>query len=387
MIKLQKSTFYNEDDTKRKLVDFILSAKTLSMGEECRKFEEAFAKKQGRRFAVLVNSGSSANLLLLQALINSGRLKPGTRVGVSAVTWATNVMPVVQLGFKPIPIDCELDTLNVSPEILESKISGLDALFLTNTLGFSDDIEAIATLCRKRGVIFLEDNCESLGSSVGGKLLGNFGLAATFSFYVGHHLSTVEGGMVITDDADLYEALVVARAHGWDRQLAPERQAVLREQFAIDPFFAKYTFYELGYNLRPTEITGFLGNIQLGYWDEIVGKRIENFRRFHQAVSANDDLVPINIDHMDSVSNFGMPLIAKTAELFSKYRERFEQGQVEIRPVIAGDITNHPFWKKHVKTTAVCPNARLVHQQGFYFGNNPELTSEEITTLVSLIKK
>src|SRR3990167_10861047 len=196
MIKLIKSSFYNEAETKQRLVEFISRAEILSMGTECKKFEKAFAEKQQRKHAVFVSSGSSANLLLIQALLNLGKLNKGDVVGVSSLTWATNVMPIIELGLTPLAIDCEVNTLNISPEKLNSAIPKINALFLTNVLGFSDRIDKIKEICREKNIIFLEDNCESLGSQVNGNLLGNFGLASTFSFFVGHHMSTIEGGMI-----------------------------------------------------------------------------------------------------------------------------------------------------------------------------------------------
>lgn len=185
MIKLQKSSFHNEKDTKEKLCDFISGAAILSMGEQCRKFEEAFSEKQKRKYSVFVNSGSSADLVLIQALLNVGLLKKNDIVGVSALTWATNIMPLIQLGLHPFLIDCELKTLNVSPKTFKCALEvepNIKALFNTNTLGHADDIAGIAQLCQERGILFLEDNCESLGSVVKGINLGNWGLASTFSF-------------------------------------------------------------------------------------------------------------------------------------------------------------------------------------------------------------
>src|SRR3989338_4500365 len=277
MIKLTKYSFHNEAETKRALIDFIQNADVLSMGREVQKFEESFVQKQGRTYAVFVNSGSSANLVLFQALLNLGRLKKGARVGFSALTWSTNVMPIIQLGMVPVPIDCELDTLNVSSEILRRHIKDLDCFFITNALWLSSDIDRIEALWKEEGVVLLEDNCESLGSKAYGKLLGNFSLASTFSFFVGHHLSTIEGGMICTDDEKLYHMLTMVRAHGWDRNLPRDAQKAIRTTYKIDDFFSKYTFYHLGYNARPTEISGFLGVSQLGFLGEIVKRRERNF--------------------------------------------------------------------------------------------------------------
>lgn len=389
MIKLMKSTFYHESEVKQLLADFILNAEVLSMGAECKKFEEEFAKRQERKFALFVSSGSMANLVLIQALLNIGRLNKGDKVFISSLTWATNIMPIIQLGLIPVSLDCEIQTLNVSSKILIENIEtiGAKALFLTNALGFSDDIGEIRKVCKEKDILFFEDNCESLGSKVDGILLGNFGLASTFSTFVGHHFSTVEGGMICTDDEELYDMLLMVRAHGWDRNLAPEKQKDIREKNGIDDFFSRYTFYDLAYNARPTEINGFIGNIQLQYWDEIVSIREENFKKFQSIVEGNNDFFPLRTEHMEVVSNFAMPIICKSQDLFIKYKERFEKAAIEIRPIIAGDMTKQPFYRKYVTEIQACKNADFVHKNGFYFPNNPELTLKEIDSLCSLLRK
>ncbi|MFF4549934.1 DegT/DnrJ/EryC1/StrS family aminotransferase [Streptomyces sp. NPDC001435] len=386
MIKLIKSSFHREADTKRALADFILSHDVFSMTEQCAAFETAFAAKQERAHAVFVANGSAANLLLIQALLNQGRLRRGDRVGFSALTWPTNVMPLIQLGLEPVAVDCELDTLNVSPETFDAHISQCKALWLTNVLGFCDDLVALRSRCEERGILLLEDNCEALGSRMHGTLLGNFGAASTFSFFVGHHLSTIEGGMVCTDDEELYHQLLIARAHGWDRSLPATARAALRAEAGVDDFYAKYTFYDLAYNVRPTEINGFIGNQQIRYWDEIVQRRASNFALFHAATAGNDDFHQLDVSHMDCVSNFAMPVVCRTPQLAEKYRAAFEAAGVEIRPIIAGDVTQQPFYRKYVKDDANRPHARRVHSGGFYFGNNPELTEEELATLRALLR-
>ncbi|MBU2025304.1 DegT/DnrJ/EryC1/StrS family aminotransferase [Patescibacteria group bacterium] len=387
MIKLTKSTFLNEQETRKKLAQFISQANFLSMGRECLKFEKSFAKKQKRRYAAMVSNGSMANLILIQALLNLGKLKKGDRIGVSALTWATNVMPVIQLGLKPVALDCELETLNISANILKKIRKKIKALFLTNVLGFSDQINQVKRWCGERGVMLLEDNCESLGSRMNGKLLGNFGIASTFSFFVGHHLSTIEGGMICTNNAELHQMICLTRAHGWDRNLTRFQQKAIRRKNKIVPFFARYTFYDLAFNARPTEINGFIGNLQIKYWDEIVKKRENNFRIFQKIIQANPDLLELKVDHLEKISNFAMPVVCKNKKLFQKYKKKFEVNNVEIRPVIAGNITRQPFYRKYLKNTQPCKNVDFIHTNGFYFPNNPELTRQEIGLLSRLISR
>jgi len=393
MIPLVRSTFFHEQETKRQLCDFITGADRLSMGSQCAAFEEAFAEKQGCAHAVFVSSGSSANLVLIQALLNQGRLKKNQTVGVSALTWATNVMPIMQLGLKPFIIDCELETLNVSPRTLDPSIKQLNALFITHTLGLCDDLEAIQAISKQHNVLLLEDNCEGLGSKFNATRLGNFGHASTFSFFVGHHMSTIEGGMVCTNDTELYEMLVMTRAHGWSRNLSSESKGRLRAQHNIDPFYDLYTFYVPAYNARPTEIQGFLGTTQLHYWDEIVSKRERNFKRFQAVMAANNDFIPLRCDNMDVISNFAMPVVCKDAETGERYKKRFIDAGVEIRPIIAGNIAEQPFLKayqskskqKDKESGQTASNAAQIHRNGFYFPNNPELTTQEVDLLAHLL--
>lgn len=383
-IPLMKNSFYDEDKVRKELSEFVMSSKIFSMGDMVKRFELKFAEFQKRKYAVMVNSGSSANLILLQSLINRGILKIGDRVGVSALTWATNVMPIIQLGLIPVALDCEIKTLNVSPAILIEKIHNLQALFITNVLGFADDLPQIRAICEREKVLLLEDNCESLGSSIRGVLLGNYSYASTFSFFIGHHLSTIEGGMVCTDDEELYTALLMARSHGWDRQLPLHAQARLREAYAVDDFFAKYTFYELGYNLRPTEINGFLGLSQIEYLPEMIRKREENYFSLQEVISKNLHFNSISVEHMDTVSNFAVPVICNSLDSFTWYRKKFMDASVEIRPVISGDITRQPFFKKYMNDEEL-KNATKVHRMGFYFTNRPDLIEDEILALKELL--
>jgi CDP-6-deoxy-D-xylo-4-hexulose-3-dehydrase len=193
--------------------------------------------------------------------------------------------------------------------------------------------------------------------------------------------------MVSTDDEELHDYLVMARAHGWDRNLSPDKQQELRTKAGVNDFYAKYTFYDIASNFRPTEINGFIGNTQIKYWDEIVQKRVENFKRFQDAVNANDDFYHYNLSHMEIISNFSMPVICKTSELAKLYREKFEKAEAEIRPVIAGNMTKQPFYKKYVDDDKPRPSSDLVHENGFYFGNNPEMTELEVDTLCRLLIK
>jgi CDP-6-deoxy-D-xylo-4-hexulose-3-dehydrase len=388
MVKLMSNTFFNEKETKKKLIDFINNATILSMHENCLKFEREFSIFHQRKFSTLVNSGSSANLVLLQSLLNLGRLKKGDKVAFTSLTWATNVMPIIQLGLIPVPVDIELSTLNTSYDIFSKaiEVGNIKAFFITNVLGFSSDIESIYELCREKGIIFLEDNCESLGSEFNGRKLGNFGLASTASFFVGHHLSAIEGGMICTDDVELNQMLIMVRAHGWDRNLPIEQQMQLRKTADIEAFYDQYTFYDLSYNFRPTEITGFLGHSQLTFLDDIITARFNNFKRFNKASLGNKDFIRLEILNMNIISNFAYPIICKDKKIFEKYKLLFINNNIEIRPIIGGSMIEQPFFKKYNNIKYECNNSKLAHQNGFYFPNRPDLKSEELDLMVSLLE-
>jgi CDP-6-deoxy-D-xylo-4-hexulose-3-dehydrase len=391
MIPLMKNAFLKERETKQALAEFIIQSGRLSMDEKCFEFEREFSQKQGRRHGVLFNSGGSANLAMLQALKNLGHLKDGDRVGFSALTWSTNTMPIIQMGLIPIPIDCELETLNISSSGLIKTIDDfpdLKGLFLTNVLGFVSDFEEIKSICETNNIILIEDNCESLGTETFETKAGNLGLGSSFSFFVAHHMSTIEGGMVTTDDDDFCEMLKIVRANGWDRNLTASQQHKWRKKFNIkSEFEAKYTFYDLGYNFRPTEITGFLGLYQLQFLDSNISKRQANYLRLEKTILKNDDLIPLRHNHIKVLSTFAVPIICKSKQLREKYVDQFSGAGVEIRPMIAGNITRQPFYKKYFTQTRDLIFTDFIHENGFYCGNYPELSETDLQTIESCLMK
>lgn len=388
MIPLMKSTFLHEREAKERLISFLSNSDKLSMGNMCEEFENRFADWQRAEFCTLFNSGGSANLAILQALKNTGRLQEGSRVGFSCLTWSTNVMPIIQLGMIPVPVDCDKRTLNSMQRNLEECYQevGLDAFFLTNALGFSGDLSNISDYCHSRNILLIEDNCEALGAIQAGKLTGNYGVASSFSFFVAHHLSTIEGGMVATADEELSDMLRIVRANGWDRNLRDDKQEKLRAQHNIkDEFDSKYSFYDLGFNLRPTEITGFLGIDQLEYLDWNIETRIMNHKKLESVVKGNPDLTCVEYSHMDAPSPFAFPVVCRSEELREKYMRRFRNNNIEIRPMIAGNIQNQPFYRKYKLMQRSTPGAQFLDRCSFYCGNYPELTDMDTESIAECL--
>ncbi len=396
VIPLIKNPFYKNLITKRMLAEFVSTTNTFSMGLNCAKFGNKFSDFQKRKYTILFNSGSSANFALIQALLNLEILKPGNNIGFTSIGWPTTVMPLMQLGLIPVQIDIDLKCLNSTLETIrkvssELQIKGkkLKAIFITNVLGFCGDIDAIKKYCRDNNILLLEDNCESLGSEYKGTKLGNFGFASTFSFFVGHHFSCIEGGAVCTNDKRLSDMLTMVRSHGWDRNLDHKSQRKLRKQYEVDDFDAKYTFYTIGMNIRPTEITGFLGLTQLKYLNKIIKRRNENYQLYLDAVSKKFYKI-LNVYQNRNItinSNFAFPLIFKEKKDTEEAKKIFFNSGIEIRPIIGRNLTEQPFFKKSKKYNFQVPNAQLASRHGFYFGNDPSFTRNELNHIIDTINK
>ena len=390
MIPLKRMAFLNEEETKKELAEFIRSTQKLSMGEQCARFEEEFATFEGANEAILFNSGGSANLAMLQTLKNSGLIKEGDKIAFSALTWSTNVMPIIQLGLQPVPIDCEPATLNVMSNLLQERLQDTDirVLFITNALGFAGDLDSIQRICLERDIILLEDNCEALGTELHSGKTGSFGEMSSYSFFVAHHMSTIEGGMVCTNNGEFAEMLRIVRANGWDRNLSREQQARWRSKSNINSdFYAKYTFYDLGYNFRPTEITGFLGRYQLPFLHDSITDREKNYIKLESVVKSNPELITLNRSHISLLSNFAFPVLCEQPAIREKYLNKFKSAEIEIRPMIAGNIQKQPFYRKYVPKLFDLPGVNKIHSCGFYCGNYPELTETDIQTISSCLRK
>jgi len=378
MITLVKDTIDNNDIDR--LVDWLKTYPRLTKGPITLELERKYADWLGTEYAVFCNSGSSANLLMLSAIIEKYKSK---KVVVPSVAWATDLAPVMQLGLKPLLCDCNMDDLSVDLNHLEEifKTESPDALLLVSVLGLVPDMDEITRLCEKYDVILLEDTCESMGSEYRNTKLGTFGKMSSFSTFFGHHISTIEGGFVCTDDKELYELLVSMRSHGWSRDLSVETQLNLLEEWGVSEFDSLYTFYYTGYNLRSTDLQAYIGLTQIDKLDEWGKKREKNFE-FYQELIRNDYWKP-KYDLNNFTSNFAYPIISPKRDNIVK---SLQENDIETRPMICGSMGTQPFYAKKYGRLEL-PNVTKVDKYGFYVPNHPKLTKDEIVFIIHTINK
>ena len=253
----------------------------LTQSKNVKLFEKKWSKWLGRKYSVFCNSGSSANLLMLSALQQGEYLK-NNKVVVPSVAWATDLSPVIQLGLEPLLCDSNMKDLSVDLEHLERifQEESPSVLMFVSVLGLVPDMNKIVELCFEYDVILLEDTCESMGCEYKERKLGTFGKMSSFSTFFGHHISTIEGGIISTDDKDLYELLVSIRSHGWDRDLSKETQNKLQKEWGVSEFNALYTFYYSGFNMRSTDLQAYIGLTQIDRLDDWGKKREDNYHLY-----------------------------------------------------------------------------------------------------------
>ena len=381
MIKLVNDTISNEDIDS--LVEWLKTYPRLTKGELTVELEKKWSKWLGVSNSVFCNSGSSANLLMLWALVEAGRIPRESKIVVPSVAWATDLSPVIQLGMTPLLCDVNLDDLSVDLDSLETlfKESKPQVLLLVSVLGLVPDMQSIVNLCNKYNVILLEDTCEGMGSKYNEKKLGTFGLMSSFSTYFGHHISTIEGGFISTDDEELYEVLKSIRSHGWDRDSSKSFSSSLRDEWGTSDFNSLYTFYYSGFNLRSTDLQAFIGLGQIDKLNQICDKRNVNFKLYQKELK---DFKPY-ISDKDSnfISNFAYPVIDRNRDLIVK---RLIEADIEVRPMICGSMGSQPFYVKEFGKN-IQRNASTVDSYGFYVPNHPGLNKEGILTITNIIKK
>ena len=366
----------------------------LTKGHLTKELEDAWAKKIGTNYSVYVNSGSSALLLTLAALkyfeIENGpssyNFLKNNKIVIPNLSWATDVSSPHLLGYDVSLVDCNLDDLSVDIESLERIFiqETPAALMLVSVLGFVPKMDVIIDLCNKYNVILLEDVCESMGSEYNNRKLGSFGLASCFSLYFGHHLSTIEGGFINTDNKDFYNLLLSMRSHGWDRDCDKDVQTLWRDKYNVDDFSSLYTFFYPGFNVRSTDLQAFIGLRQINKLDNYKIKRNTNYKLYKKYITNNK----LNLEERtnDFISNFTYPVIAENR---SSIVSVLQKNNVEVRPLIAGAMHKNPFIKKYItrEHNKSFPNCELVDTQGFYIPNHQDISEEDIKFIANIVNE
>lgn len=385
MYSLASSTW---DEQEIKAVMELLNSGTLTMGAEVAKFERDFASYIGTKYAVMFNSGSSANLGMIAGIkyMKDSQLKIGDRIIVPAVSWSTTYYPINQCGFVIDFVDINKKTLNLDLDLVASAITpDTKAIFAVNLLGNPAELIKLKKLADENNLILIEDNCESLGAELNGIRTGSFGLAGSHSFFFSHHICTMEGGMVTTNSLELAEAMVSIRAHGWTRGL-PQTNSVFNK--SNNNWDDLYRFVLPGYNLRPLEISGAIGQIQLSKFPIFLNARRENAMHFVNLLSESDSY---EIQYENGRSSwFGFSIVLKN-KLKGKRKELlrlFADKNIDTRPIVAGNFTLNPVMKYlDFKVSSELTNSNIIHNEGFFIGNHHFDVSSELNGIFDLLKK
>ena len=364
----------------------LLTSGELTMGKQVREFELQFANYVGTKYSVMFNSGSSANLAMLAAIkyVKNSKLSDDDQIIVPAVSWSTTYYPINQMGFVLDFVDIDLNTLNIDVTQLEKKItSKTKAIFTVNLLGNPSNLIALKEIARKYNLILLEDNCESLGASINGKLAGSFGHMSSHSFYFSHHICTMEGGMVSTDSKEFMETLVSIRSHGWTRGLELNNSVYPRSNNEWEDLFR---FVLPGYNLRPIELSGAIGKVQLKKFPKFLEFRRQNAKYF-LSLFQNSNNYKIQSEFGES-SWFGFSIILQGNLLGAREQliDYLTLKNISTRPIVAGNFTLNPVMK-HLKFNALpeLTNSSIIHNEGFFIGNHHFDVSNKLSEIHSLL--
>ena len=364
----------------------VIASGQFTMGAKVKAFEERFANFFGAKYAVMSNSGSSANLLAVAAMRYSKNQSFDGRdeIIVPAVSWSTTYYPVSQLGFKLRFVDIDLPSLNMGLESIRAAINEKTAgIFAVNLLGNPAPLAELADLARRKGIFLIEDNCESMGATIDGKFAGTFGEIGTFSTFFSHHISTMEGGVCVTDDLELAQIMTSMRAHGWTRELPDENEV---HNKSGDAFEDSFRFVLPGYNLRPLELSGALGLEQLKKVPAIVDGRRKNAQLF-RGIFSSKPYLSIQQEHGES-SWFGFALILR-GSLKGRRNEvvaEFAKHEIDSRPIVAGNFALNPVLK-HLNHAPLpeLQNATYIHQHGLFVGNHDYDLTAQLSKLEQIL--
>ena len=385
MYKLASNTWGKEE---LEVAGKLLASNNLTMGNYVKKFESSFAEYIGTKYAVMFNSGSSANLAIISALryVRNSLVQDGDNIIVPAVSWSTTYYPITQNNLILNFVDVDVETLNIDVDKVEKSInSKTKAIFAVNLLGNPSNLIKLREIADKYELILIEDNCESLGASINGKRAGSFGEASTHSFFFSHHICTMEGGMVNTNSKELMETLISLRAHGWTRGLEKNNSVHTKSENEWEDL---YRFVLPGYNLRPTELSGAIGLEQLSKFPIFLKNRRENAKHFIDKFAKSENY-KVQLENGNS-SWFGFSIVLQN-KLLGMRKEiisLLSKNDIETRPIVAGNFTRNPVMK-HLSYLPIpeLPVANWVHDQGFFIGNHHFDVSKDIFRVYSLLRE
>jgi CDP-6-deoxy-D-xylo-4-hexulose-3-dehydrase len=374
------------DDAELAAIERVIRSRRFTMGPEVKAFEEDAADWFGARHALMVNSGSSANLIAIAGMIYhpDELLKPGDEVIVPAVSWSTTYYPLHQYGLKLRFVDVDRDTLNLDLNLLEDALTPQTrAVMAVNLLGNPIDLPRLSNFCEQHGLLLIEDNCESMGATVGGRQAGTWGRCGTFSTFFSHHISTMEGGFILTDDSRLFNVMTSLRAHGWVRE-QPEDSHL---EIPPDEFMRMFRFVLPGYNVRPLEMSGAIGREQINKLASIVAERRANAVRFRTHCGTIEGMRLQTETGQSSWFGFSILLEGRLAGRRSALVKRLEAANIDCRPIVTGNFLRNPVIRYlDCSVAGATPVADEIDKEGLFVGNHPYDIDDAISRLGELLR-
>lgn len=368
------------------LIDWLKNGPRLTKDKLNNEFEGAWNRWIKRKYSCFVNSGSSANLLMFYALLLSGKLR-NKKVIVPSAGWVTSIAPAIQFGFKPIMCEADEDTFGLDLAHLEKLLRRHkpSTVMLVQVLGVPHKMKEILRLKEKYNFVLLEDACASVGSTTFGNTIGTFGDMSSFSFYFGHQMSTIEGGMISTDDPVFGNLLVMLRSHGWGKDLGPASHKELLDKYQYDDTHRPFVFYEPGFNLRSTDLNAFLGLRQLEKLEWMISRRHVNHMRYKSTLGKK-----FRIQHYEDpnsiISSISFCLLAKDGGERHRIANSLTENGIETRLFTAGNLGRHPFWANRFGNPKL-PFADQLYERGLFLPNNPALSEENVNFICDVVLK
>ncbi len=372
-------------DDLKKVIAWLRKYPRLTMGDETRRFQQAWADWLGVKYSVMCNSGASANLLMYAALDSAGRAGK-RKVVVPATGWVTDISPAIQFGWQPIMCESDPVTFGLNMDALEKilKRDHPENVVLVHVLGVPVNMTRLLELQKQYDFNIIEDCCASHGSRHQGHMVGTFGLISVFSFYYGHHMSTVEGGMLCTNDEQIYHHLLMLRSHGWLKDLPKPEAMRIMKKYSVDSFHAPFTFTIPGFNLRPTEISARTGSIQLKKLDVTIRRRVANHLIYQERLNGVVDFargIP-----GDVISSISFCAVAKSSAERRKFLEALDKHRIDTRIFTAGNLGRHPFWADRFGAFKA-PVADKLYRGGFFLPNNQSLREADIKYICDVVSR